>query len=427
MRNPTAKRTKAHELISMKSRKVMGMSASPIFNNITDAFGISIAMDMPAKFKDKKSWIVGKDTSRANMQTVKAFAALTSRVSDEILDLPPITDETISFDANIGPEYVDMYNEALESARKMKVGFEKRGRATAEQLAKLISTLNSLQQFLVSPTLAEIGAKDIVKDADLIEKASRDGTGALIALKDAICRVNEKGIDRVMVAVNHVSPMKVAEAYLKRECPGAGKIIMYTGALNLKQRAEAVHSFLTADKTVLLMSIEAGGTGLHLVSNPSKETAVIFWGSRPFSPMQVIQTKKRVHRIGQEHPVTVIHLVADGSVDSSINFIHGDKLTLAKAVTDNETEKMEQSGGAWRTSGRIVDKCRFLTADGQFATPDMDEHEVLNAIADNDDDEYDYDEQDHGEEDEEDEDGDASGLLSQAASMAGPSTLPDLE
>eukprot|EP00966_Prymnesium_polylepis_P170819 3948620-Prymnesium_polylepis.1 len=52
---------------------------SSIFNNITDAWGLSIAMGMPLLFKDKKSWFVGKDSRCANMQTVKAFAKLSSR------------------------------------------------------------------------------------------------------------------------------------------------------------------------------------------------------------------------------------------------------------------------------------------------------------------------------------------------------------
>jgi SNF2 family DNA or RNA helicase len=432
MRNPVAKRTKAHELISMKSSKVLGLSASPIFNNITDAWGLSIAMDMPPLFKDKKSWFVGKDTRCANMKTVKEFAKITSRVTDEILDLPPITDEFVTFDANIDPEYVSAYNDSLSDARNLKISMERRGRVTSEALRKLMSTLQTLQQFVVSPVLAENGAADTMEDPDLIDKASRSGTGSLIALKETINNLNSDGINNILVAVNHVSPMKIAEAYLKRESPGVGNIIMYTGSLNLNQRQDAKEAFITGEKVVMLMSIEAGGTGLHLVDDPcTRPSAVIFWGSRPFSPMQIIQTKKRVHRIGQKFPVKVLHLIAEGSVDSSINFIHGDKLTLAKAVVDNETEQMEQSGGMWRTSGRIVDQCRFLTVDGQFATADMDETDVLNGVVmsteiedGGNDEEEPYEEEE--EEEEGDEDGEASGLLSQAASMAGPSALPEL-
>eukprot|EP00966_Prymnesium_polylepis_P027257 630543-Prymnesium_polylepis.1 len=79
------------------------------------------------------------------MQTVKAFAKLSSRVTDAILDLPPITDEYVTFDANIGPEHVPAYNEALDSARKMKIYMERRGHATTDDLRKLMATLQTLQ------------------------------------------------------------------------------------------------------------------------------------------------------------------------------------------------------------------------------------------------------------------------------------------
>eukprot|EP00966_Prymnesium_polylepis_P008968 206979-Prymnesium_polylepis.1 len=64
---------------------------------------------------------------------------------------------------------------------------------------------------------------------------------------------------------------------------------------------------------------------------------------------------------------------------------------------------MEKAGGMWRTSGRIVDQCKFLTVDGQFATADMDETEVLQAFAmanenaETDDKEEEYDEEEEEE------------------------------
>eukprot|EP00966_Prymnesium_polylepis_P313736 7249975-Prymnesium_polylepis.1 len=63
-----------------------------------------------------------------------------------------------------------------------------------------MATLQTLQQFVVSPVLAENGAAKTVEDPDLIEQASRSGTGSLIALKDTICKLNSEGIDNILVA-----------------------------------------------------------------------------------------------------------------------------------------------------------------------------------------------------------------------------------
>jgi hypothetical protein len=47
-----------------------------------------------------------------------------------------------------------------------------------------------------------------------------------------------------MVAVCHTSLMVVAEAYLFRECPGVGNVILDHGGLTLKKRSDATTSFL---------------------------------------------------------------------------------------------------------------------------------------------------------------------------------------
>ena len=138
--------------------------------------------------------------------------------------------------------------------------------------------------------------------------------------------------------------------------------------------ASAVERFLGGSRTVMLMSIDAGGTGLHLVPGSN---AVVFWGSRPFSPMQVLQTAKRVHRIGQEHPVNIKHLIAAGSVDFAINMVHGDKLSVSKAIVDDDLSSLESQGGRWRSTGRIVDACRFLSEEGTF----LDEDPAANPAA----------------------------------------------
>ena len=92
--------------------------------------------------------------------------------------------------------------------------------------------------------------------------------------------------------------------------------------------------------------------------------------------MQILQTKKRIHRIGQEHPVTVVHLIAKGSVDHAINCVHADKMTLARAVVDDEIASLAEGGGRWRTTGRIVDNCKFMNDDGTFPDDDLTEQKV---------------------------------------------------
>lgn len=380
MRNPVTAWTKGHELIASKATKVQGLTATPVFNKPQDLMGIATAIDLPARWKEATTWFRDRKKTIVNLDTINEFQKFTDRASDEILDLPPMTEQIINFDASLDPVYVEDYNSALGNASQLRLSLERRGRATQQELHQLMSYLQILQQFLVSPLLAQKGAKAVQKDEQLIQQASAQNSGALQALKKVILDLREEGFLRIMVACCHTSLLSVAECYLKGANPGMGDVIKYHGGLSLTKRGEATHTFLNNPKTIMLMSIDAGGTGLHLVPGAN---AVVFWGSRPFSPMQVIQTKKRVHRIGQEFAVKVVHLIAKGSVDYAINCVHRDKLTLARAVTDNDMTDLLAEGGKWRTTGRIVDKCSFLSTDGQFANTEIAETEAFERLNEN--------------------------------------------
>lgn len=430
MRNPLTAWTKGHEVIASKAGKVMGLTATPVFNKPQDLMGIGTAIDLAPKWKEATTWFKDRKKTVVNLQTLDDFQEFIDRATDDILNLPEIVDHYINFDASIDPMHVEDYNEALANARRLRFSLERRGRATQQELQQLMSYLQNLQQFIVSPLLAEKGAKAVQKDEKLIQQASLQDTGALQALKKAIIDLQDEKYARVMVACCHTSLLVVADCYLKRECPGIGNIIQYHGGLSLKKRGEATTAFLDGPKTVLLMSIDAGGTGLHLVPGAN---AVVFWGSRPFSPQQVKQTKKRVHRIGQEFPVKVVHLIAEGSVDHAINFVHKDKLRLANAVTDGDTAGLEAEGGKWRSTGRIVDRCKFLSEDGQFPEDEITEAEMLERFNRSNGGGSSSDPIEDGDDDDEmeEEDGDdaaapiAQNLIAQAAAAAG-NLLPGL-
>jgi hypothetical protein len=378
MRNWKTAWTKGTEAVAKNSEKAVGLTATPVFNKPDDMIGICTALDMPAEYKTALKWYVDKNKTRVNTDNIRAFnSKYVDRVTDDILALPEITHETVDFDVCVNLDKVLDYNDILMRAKRLRFSIERKGKANVQELCDLMACLQSMQQFLVSPLLSEKGATKAKKDKEVIRDAAMEDTGALKALRNTILNLNGRGMNRIMVAACHTSLLKVAEIYLKTTCPEVGDVILYEGSLTQVQRSKAVDSFLGGAHTVMLMSIDAGGTGLHLVPGSN---GVIFWGSRPFSPMQVLQTTKRVHRIGQEFPVHVVHLIANGSVDCAINKVHGDKLTLSKAVIDQDMDSLEAEGGKWRTTGRIVDGCKYLSDNGVFPDEDITEEDVQSAI-----------------------------------------------
>ena len=358
--------------------KRVAISATPIFNGPMDIVGVCKCIGASPEFLDKRVWSLDKQCKTINPATTKAFQKHTDRVKDEILRLPEIHQETISFEPELDAGDVPVYNNYLSAARKLKLSMEKSGKSQSQDLQKLMLLLARMQQILVSSRLAETGAEHFKKHPEEVVLAADRETGSLKTLHREILRYQNEGHSKVIVAACHVTIMHIAAAYLDRkgeENPedSVGEIFTYDGTCSMQQRTEERMQFMSTDKSVLFLSIGAGGTGLHLVpSNPSRREknefcrAMIFWGSRPFSPQQVWQTLKRIHRIGQRFECYVRHTIARGSVDHAIEEVHEDKSGLANAVVDDDWSNCDETGGEWRSKGRIVDMCCPVDDEGNF-------------------------------------------------------------
>ncbi|MEL0210035.1 MAG: C-terminal helicase domain-containing protein, partial [Novosphingobium sp.] len=173
-----------------------------------------------------------------------------------------------------------------------------------------------------------------------------------------------EGHQRIIVASDMVAPLKIARKYLADRIGDCGKKgdkegkdgkegkeggwehFTYDGSLGLEARQQAKCNFLKSERGIMYLSISAGGTGVHLVPGCM---CMIFFGARPYSPAQVLQCSKRIHRIGQEHPVHIDHVIASGSVDDAIRRVGTDKQNLSDAVLDGPWSfaDMKSRGRRW--------------------------------------------------------------------------------
>lgn len=373
LRNPDATWTRAQAEISRHAVKVLALTATPVVNKLLDLAGLSLACNAPIdpiNFQNKNSWCRDRAGKIVNKQTVAAFQKLTSRTRESVLNLPPLEQEAISYDVQVPPERAGDYNAALESARSLRIQLENQANGpTAAELQKLMAILGTLQQFTISPLLAGMGAACFKKNPELYERAAHEEEmGCMHALQKCLRELKNEGHGQIVIAAAHTSELRIASAFLRRNAPELGKHIVYTGELSQTQRFKAKETFLNTDKCLLFLSIEAGGTGLHLVPGPE---AMVLFGSSPFAPAKVVQCMKRIHRIGQYAPikgrVQIKHLVPYGSVDASIRRVHGDKTRLMNMVVDGEG--MEDTTEAqWKRTGRIVDGALTLLPNGNFAS-----------------------------------------------------------
>ena len=101
------------------------------------------------------------------------------------------------------------------------------------------------------------------------------------------------------------------------------------GATPAKERAARVDAFQAGEGDLFLISLKAGGTGLNLTAADYVIHLDPWW-----NPAVEDQATDRAHRIGQERPVTVYRLVAQGTIEEQILELHADKRELVAGVLD---------------------------------------------------------------------------------------------
>ncbi len=76
-----------------------------------------------------------------------------------------------------------------------------------------------------------------------------------------------------------------------------------------------------------MISLKAGGTGLNLTAADHVIHLDPWW-----NPAVEDQATDRAHRIGQTRPVTVIRLIAQGTIEEAVLALHAEKRDLAERL-----------------------------------------------------------------------------------------------
>jgi SNF2 family DNA or RNA helicase len=99
------------------------------------------------------------------------------------------------------------------------------------------------------------------------------------------------------------------------------------GGTPVDRREEMVRQFQAGQVPVFLLSLRAGGTGLNL----TRATHVIHY-DRWWNPAVEDQATDRAYRIGQDRPVQVHRMIAEGTLEDRIAALLATKRELADAV-----------------------------------------------------------------------------------------------
>ena len=150
------------------------------------------------------------------------------------------------------------------------------------------------------------------------------GRSGKLAAFDELTDVIVANGESVLVFTQYTQMATLLQQHL--DARGIGSLFLH-GGVPVRRREEMVARFQAGDVPVFLLSLKAGGTGLTL----TRATHVVHY-DRWWNPAVEDQATDRAYRIGQDRPVQVHRLIAEGTLEDRIAALLETKRALADAV-----------------------------------------------------------------------------------------------
>jgi SNF2 family DNA or RNA helicase len=143
-------------------------------------------------------------------------------------------------------------------------------------------------------------------------------------------------VGKVVFFAKHIDVMDAAEAHFAK----AGfKTTSIRGSQSADARTKAIDDFMNDPEVkVIVCSLTAAGVGINLQVASNVVLSELSWTSA-----EQTQAIDRVHRIGQELPVTAWRIIAAQTIDSRIADLIDSKAGLAARALDGDDSELEQS------------------------------------------------------------------------------------
>lgn len=293
-KNPSTRNFKSVKSLirHYKKARVTLLSGTPMPNRVIDLFGYFKLVDHPLGsnkkwFKDRYELregtsFGGKVVGVKNEEELKMRMSnfMIRKKTEECIDLPDLIIKKFFFDMNdIKEEYDSIVEEMYKSKVAKEEAVEKNEiKQEVGNLKQNIHTLNKL-----------LSASKAKKAIDLIDS------------------LNEQG-KKVVVFCSYVDPLKMLhEHYLNKS------ILIYGAVPSYKRKAYVDKFKEDPDCMIMLGQNKAAGIGIN-VTNASH---VIFL-NMPFTPDDLEQPYKRLHRPGQKVNVLAYYLMCRDSIDEHI-------------------------------------------------------------------------------------------------------------
>lgn len=316
-RNSTAKRWMAMRLIGSKAERLILLTGTPAPNGLHQLWGQITLLDGGQRLKStysafKELWFNEDPYARSLEPKAHAEKAIHAKIEDicftlrseDYLELPPISYNDIKI--GLEPDELAQYK-TLETEAILEVAGEEITAFNAGALA------GKLLQYANGAVYVEGKRFHTFHD------------GKIEALKDIVDAAQG---EPVLVAYNYQSDL----ARLQEAFPN-GMVI---------DTDESIDAWNSGFVEVAFAQPASVGVGLNL----QKGGAIMVWFGLTWDLELYLQLIKRIWRSGQEKPVVIHHLIAEGTIDETVaavirakdatqnRLLNAMKKTLAKVVDD---------------------------------------------------------------------------------------------
>jgi len=321
IKNPRAKVSAVAR--SLRAEHRLALTGTPVENHLGELWSL-FDFAQPGLLGEERHFQrhyrtpIERDGNRLRAQALAQRVApfLLRRTKDAVAkDLPPKTEivETLALDERQRDFYDGI---RLASHRHIQEVVRQQGLARSQ--ITILDALLKLRQACCDPRLLAVAAgKEDVPSAKLEWLAS--------ALPELIAEGR-----RVLLFSQFTSMLRLIETTV---CELGIPYCLLTG--ETQNRPDVIARFQSGDAPLFLISLKAGGTGLNLTAADTVIHYDPWW-----NPAVEAQATDRTHRIGQDKPVFVYKLIAQGTVEERILQLQADKHALASRL-------YTESAGPW--------------------------------------------------------------------------------
>lgn len=230
---------------------------------------------------------------------------------DVLHELPDRIDSTMHTDLH--SEQKRLYQAYLTKLQTDTTSDLQEGSFQAHRM-KILAGITRLRQICCHPALFiddyEGGSSKLEQLLELVQEACDSGKSILVF---------SQFTSMLQIIANTLDQQGIKYFYLDGSTPS-------------KERLTLCHRFNEGERSVFLISLKAGGTGLNLTGADTVILYDLWW-----NPAVEEQAAGRAHRMGQKQVVQVIRLVTKGTVEEKILALQERKRKLLNEVVSADT------------------------------------------------------------------------------------------